>query len=52
MRALRDDYQSRVHYISYLAKSKQSLMTMQARIRGSLEALNRCVAQCRGCSTV
>ena len=41
MRSLRDEYQGRVHYISYLAKSRQRLLGMQSRIHGMLQTLNR-----------
>ena len=41
MRSLRDEYQGRVHYVSYLAKSRQSLLGMQSRIHGMLQTLNR-----------
>lgn len=41
MKALRDEYQNRVHYISYLAKSRQKLLNMQSKIQGLLSLLNR-----------
>ncbi|XP_067940772.1 GTPase-activating protein and VPS9 domain-containing protein 1-like [Watersipora subatra] len=46
VRAIREEYQSRVHYISYLAKARHKLLSMQARTQGMLLTLNRDKESC------